>query len=84
MELVSALRGVSDSLRASAAQLEEELEAVHARMTGELEGAGPDEPERESSEREPRSTAPGPDATAPVPVPEATAELDVPDFVQHR
>ena len=36
-----AIRAMADSI-ASAAQLEEELEAVHARMSGELEGVSPD------------------------------------------
>ena len=44
MELVLSLRQISDALREGAERLLADIEAVHARMVGELEAADPVQP----------------------------------------
>jgi cell division septum initiation protein DivIVA len=70
MEVVSNLRQISDTLRELSERVLRDVEAIHARMVGELERAAPGDAVTEE-----------PAATAPLAEPAARDQLDVPDFV---
>jgi cell division septum initiation protein DivIVA len=73
MEVVSNLRQISDTLRELSEQVLQDVQAIHARMVGELERVGP----------EAGPAADPPAATAPARKPPAGGadDLEVPDFV---
>lgn len=73
MEVVSNLRQISDTLRELSERVLEDVEAIHARMLGQLERVAP---EGGAPTGEPRSGEPPTEARA-----ESRDELDVPDFV---
>lgn len=80
MEVVSNLRQISDTLRELSERVLEDVEAIHTRMVGELEGVdsgsrAPVAPDAESSP---------PAVEEPAGSSSAEDELDVPDFVQPR
>jgi cell division septum initiation protein DivIVA len=69
MEVVSNLRQISDALREMSERVLEDVEAIHARMVGELKQVDPG-----SAVGHPPAPEP-PDAQSPA------DELDVPDFI---
>lgn len=86
LELVSNLRQMSDSLRANAERLLEDIQSIHARMVRDLERV---DPGAECGSTSLAAEAdPSADARAAEPVAPAQSgsgdELDVPDFIQRR
>jgi cell division septum initiation protein DivIVA len=78
MEVVSNLRQISDTLRELSDRVLEDVEAIHARMVGQLERVAPAPYGPEA----PATDVPAPAAEAPAAPPaETDVELDVPDFV---
>lgn len=74
MELVSNLREMSDVLRSNADRLLQDIQAIHSRMIGELEGVTP----------EGGRTSRADDAGSPETGPRDEHVLEVPDFVSPR
>lgn len=77
MELVSNLRQMGDALHSNAERLLHDIQAIHARMIGQLEQASPQKPTLHQPPAAPAEAAPSPGA-GPDEV------LDVPDFVARR
>ena len=77
MELVSNLREMSDVLRSNAEILLRDIQAIHSRMVGELEGARPGDADSASG----GEAAPEGEAASGADTPGGDHVLEVPDFV---